>query len=229
MKKIIDKALIDYRASGQGEGGLSDMDNIGSSNEDDDDSLSSLENDCNKKYDTTKGVSKVDSLKKYSAEFFSFVNHNPVAFYFYIAFVKYDMLESCSSDMSDEHAGSSKVCKSAGYGINNGCKRKTVTNATEFVEIDDDKGATGKKKVVPIVKAAAVLASTFASTIASNTQNDKNKMCEDDKIKKVLLEADEAGKIVSNDDGSDPDLTRYKKAYLGRMKEKVRILLKIDE
>ena len=40
-----------------------------------------------------------------------------------------------------------------------------------------------------------------------------------------MLHAEEAKKLLQNDDGQDNELTEYKKQYLGKMKQKVRILL----
>lgn len=210
--------------SGQGDCGLKSDDDCAIDILKDDDSLSSSENNFSEKKSRKKGESKEESLKTHSSQFFSFVNHNPVAFYFCTVFVKYKILESYSSDMSDDHSGGSKGCKSVGYGIVD--KGKAKNESPNAIDLRGDSGESTKAS--PIVKAASVLAQLFASAMASSSPEKMSKECKDDEIKKALLEADEASKIVKNGDGLDEDLARCKEEYFERMKKKVHILLEID-
>ena len=92
IKRIIDKVLNDYCISGQGECGLKKIKDCIIDDNSDDNSFSSFENDLDNRKVRKKGVSKEESLKVYSSQFFSFVKHNPISFYFYIAFAKYEIL-----------------------------------------------------------------------------------------------------------------------------------------
>ena len=95
-------------------------------------------------------------MKVYSSQFFSFVNNNPISFYFCTAFVKHEILESCSSDMLENHADSWKACGTSSYGSLNKDKGKNMSKHSEIIVINDNK----KKpvKVALIVKAASALA-----------------------------------------------------------------------
>ena len=77
------------------------------------------------------------------------------------------------------------------------------------------------------MKAAIVLVQSFAS-IMTSANTAKKTLCKDEEIKKALLEADEASKIMSNNNRLDEELTRYKTEYLGRMKKKLRTLLEME-
>ena len=63
---------------------------------------------------------------------------------------------------------------------------------------------------------------TSANTMKIST------LSKDKENKKALLKADEASKIVSNDNGLDEELTCYKTEYLGRMKKKLHTLLEME-
>ena len=78
-------------------------------------------------------------MKVYSSQFFSFIKHNSISFYIYKAFVKHEILESYSSDMSENHTGSSKVCGTASCGSPNKDKGKNTSKHSEIIVIDDDK------------------------------------------------------------------------------------------
>ena len=116
MKKHIDFALHNFCASGQGDSGKKRNNNA--DDNDNDDSYNSLDSVEVVWNDNKKGISKEYSLKVYSSNFFSFVKHNPVLFYFYTAMIIYNLLESCSSDMDDKYAENSWLWPNSDTPIN---------------------------------------------------------------------------------------------------------------
>ena len=67
--------------------------------------------------------------------------------------------------MLDEHAGSSKTCKSTGYERTNTKKSYKVIKNKEIIEIDANKNMLAK--VSPIIKESAVLAKSFLTAMKS--------------------------------------------------------------
>ena len=123
IKKHIDYGLHNYRVSGNSECGLKISKKGNISIIDDREDLDDSDNSFNsyikapEDKDKKKGVSIKDSLTVYSAEFFSYVQHNPILFYFYKAFITYDILESGALDILDEHSDNSIGCYMTSYAI----------------------------------------------------------------------------------------------------------------
>ena len=96
------------------------------------------------------------------------MQYNPILFYFYKAFITYDILESCTSDMPDKYLGNSMGCGMIAYA--NYTSKKEERDNTKDKE-DNDKG-------LPLVKVVRLLASAFTTAIHTNNNqpaNDANK------------------------------------------------------
>ena len=222
LKKLIDYALHNFRRSGNGDGGLkSSGATIGDAIDEvfEDESVDSLESFQNSPKKARKGVSKIESLTVYSSDFFSFANYNAILFYFYTAFIKYDLLESCASDMEDEHAGNSMECSSASH------PKPTRISHEKGENDNDDKGP-------PLVKAARLLAASFTATVTNSPstaeKNDGKKEKEEDhqnELTKAFERLEAAKRMFNEDDGTDLDIYEHKKTYLQQMKDKVGMLL----
>ena len=193
LRKYIEKALIDFRASGQGENALGFSD--------DEHSISSMAST----EDNPIGVSMEHSLKTHSTEFFAFVKEDPVLFYFYTCFIKNDMLESCSSDMPEECSGNSSTVKNASYSAPIAVKPK------------------GKEKEESdMVASARVLADAFRGAFSGEDMPDehsggKKRPNSEMELDDVMKRLNEATKAKDDMGIIDPVVIALNKAYCDKL------------